>query len=218
MAHKGFSDGSTVGKKEYRPRSWRACSIVFHHPRNWLHHGALTMYFKTLKNHLLNHFITHQLNLSHTRHYSSLLQHQQDEEVACFPWRPNEDLWGSYLVEFAYYLTQSSWGRTSHPHLLQRKSCYRQYPLDHQSRKTNFGVHSGSTKVVLIANHTNQDAERLSILPRCPFTTASKRTSSRWLVHLIKLHSTDEEQIRAHDIRPMPPSGLGPFTSKWRIS
>ena len=44
-------------------------------------------------------------------------------------------------------------------------------------------------------------SQRLFVLPRNPFTAASKDTISRWIVSLIAKHAKPGESIRAHDVR-----------------
>ena len=44
-------------------------------------------------------------------------------------------------------------------------------------------------------------SERLFLLPRSPFTPASRMTISRWIVNLIKPHVQSEEPVRAHELR-----------------
>lgn len=44
-------------------------------------------------------------------------------------------------------------------------------------------------------------SERLFIIPRAPFTPASKDTLSKWIVKLILPHVNREDSVRAHDIR-----------------
>ena len=41
----------------------------------------------------------------------------------------------------------------------------------------------------------------LFILPRAPYTPASKDTISKWLVKLISNHAAPDEPVRAHDLR-----------------
>ena len=44
-------------------------------------------------------------------------------------------------------------------------------------------------------------SDRLFILPRSPYSAASKDTLSKWLVKVITPHTTPGEGVRAHDIR-----------------
>ena len=44
-------------------------------------------------------------------------------------------------------------------------------------------------------------SERLFLLPRSPFTPASKMTISRWIVNIIRPHIQAGESLRAHDLR-----------------
>ena len=46
-----------------------------------------------------------------------------------------------------------------------------------------------------------RSSEKLFILPRRPFTPASKSTLSRWIVNLIKPFTEEGERVRAHDLR-----------------
>ncbi|PIK33469.1 hypothetical protein BSL78_27421 [Apostichopus japonicus] len=44
-------------------------------------------------------------------------------------------------------------------------------------------------------------SDRLFILPRSPYTPASKDTISRWMADLIRAHTQPGEPVRAHDVR-----------------
>ena len=46
-----------------------------------------------------------------------------------------------------------------------------------------------------------RQCDRLFILPRSPYTPASKDTISRWIRDLITPHVSDSERARAHDVR-----------------
>lgn len=44
-------------------------------------------------------------------------------------------------------------------------------------------------------------SDKLFVIPRPPFQPASKDTISKWLVRLITPHASQEDQVRAHDVR-----------------
>ena len=46
-----------------------------------------------------------------------------------------------------------------------------------------------------------RSSDALFILPRSPYTAASKDTISKWLIRLIQPHASPSETVRAHDIR-----------------
>ena len=51
-------------------------------------------------------------------------------------------------------------------------------------------------KTKILRNH-----DRLFLLPRSPYPPASKDTISRWIRDLIKPHVSEDERVRAHDVR-----------------
>ncbi|KAJ8042119.1 NACHT domain- and WD repeat-containing protein 1 [Holothuria leucospilota] len=48
---------------------------------------------------------------------------------------------------------------------------------------------------------TVRTADNLFLLPRTPYTPASRDTISKWIVQMISPHANHDEQVRAHDVR-----------------